>query len=205
VRTITQTKNLKVSNSRRATSIEPYQNTSPRTCSIQSETTSVWASLRTYEEHHSLGERKRPSAEKGRPVRNTEWLLQTLTVQLVAVVLTGQGCDGANRTSGFASKLSRIFVGAPVGLILQYDDAKANVAGSDDEGDADNGDEGELPAVSKSDGGTANNRDDGLDNGTESDTGQSADFLWSIAEVGGERASAVLLFVEIRNWEEMSR
>ena len=92
-------------------------------------------------------------------------------------------------------------MGAPVGLILQYDHAKADVTGPDDEGDASNGDKGELPAVSKSDCGTADNRDDGLDHSTECDTGQPADFLWSIAEVGGKRASAVLVYVEIRNWE----
>src|SRR5258706_342133 len=38
VRTITQTKNFWVSNSRRETRMEPYQNTSPRTCSTRSET-----------------------------------------------------------------------------------------------------------------------------------------------------------------------
>ena len=92
-------------------------------------------------------------------------------------------------------------MGAPVGLILQYDDAKANVTGSDDERDTGHGDKGELPAVSKSNGGTANNRNDGLDHSTECDTGQTADFLWSIAEVRGKRASAVLVYVEIRNWE----
>lgn len=90
---------------------------------------------------------------------------------------------------------------APVGLILQYDDAKTNVACSNDEGNAGNSNKGELPAVSKSYGGTANNRDDGLDDGTEGDTGQPADFLRSIAELGGKRASAVLFFIKIRNWE----
>lgn len=92
-------------------------------------------------------------------------------------------------------------MGALVGLILQYDDAKTNVTGSDDERDARYGDKGELPAVSESDGGTANNRNDGLDHSTECDTGQTADFLWSIAEVRGKRASAVFVNVEIRNWQ----
>ncbi len=91
-------------------------------------------------------------------------------------------------------------MGAPVGLILQYDDAKANVTGSNDEGDAGHGDKSKLPAVSKSNCGTANNRDDGLEHSTECDTGQPADFLWSITEVGGKRASAVLVYVEIPNW-----
>jgi hypothetical protein len=130
-----------------------------------------------------------------------QWSFQAVAVQPVAVVLTGQGRDGTDRTGSFAGKLCRLFMGPPVDLILQDDDTQTNVAGSNDERDARNTDEGELPAESKPDGGTANHGDNCLDDSTKSDTGQSADLLRSIAEASSQRASTVLVLVEVRNWK----
>ena len=132
-----------------------------------------------------------------RPVRGAERLLETLAVQPQAVGLASERRDGADGTSGLASKLSGLLVRTLVLLILQNDDPKTDEASGEQHRRAGEGNETDFPREDKTDDSTADETRNGLNDRAEGDTSETVDLLRVVTEARGELAGIVLVLVEV--------
>lgn len=74
-----------------------------------------------HEEDHALRQRIEEVAPDSGPVRLAQGLLQTLAVEITAIILTGQRSDGPDGGGGFAGKLRGGLVRGLVLLVFEYD------------------------------------------------------------------------------------
>jgi hypothetical protein len=73
-------------------------------------------------------------------------------------------------------------------LVLEDDQSESDVAGADDERDAGDANERQLPAVDEADDGACHDCGETLDDGSEGRSGEAADLLGIIGERGREGA-----------------
>lgn len=148
------------------------------------------------EERHGLGQREQQVAPERRPARLAEGTVEALAVQPEAIILTGEGGDGANGSSGFAGKLRGLFVGFLVLLILEDDNVETNETCGDDQGHASKTNETKLPRKDDAEDDTDDKGGGALEDGSEGNTGETVNLLRVVTQCGRELTSAVLILVE---------
>ena len=84
-------------------------------------------------------------------------------------------------------------------LVLEYDDAQADVARTDKDGHAGDADEANLLVEDEAEDGTDDECGNGLHDHAEGDACKAIDLLWVVGERGGECTGIVLILVKELN------
>ena len=156
------------------------------------------------EERERLRERKDRVGDHRGAVRAAHGALERVAVERAAVVLARERGDGADRARGLARELRGRLMGLLIVLVLEHDDAQADVARGDEDGRAGDADEADLLVEDEAEDGADDERGDGLHDRAEGDAHKAIDLLRVVEERGGECAGVVLaLSKNSTSWRRM--